>query len=137
MAMCPRKTTLVKGGDHNSQVGGGAQRDGVGGKFGLCTATNEAGEDLLHWCEANNQAFVNSFMKQHQNRGTSFTYIWRRWYELNGFIMRQDQRQRKVKKMATIRENSISDHRPKTIWIKTNKKACRHAGRGESVRRVN
>ena len=30
--------------------------------------------------------------------------------------MRQDQRHRKVKKMATIRENSTLDHRPKTIW---------------------
>ena len=39
--------------------------------------------------------------------------------------------------MATIRENSISDHRPKTIWIKTNKKAWRHAGREKSVRKVN
>ena len=38
--------------------------------------------------------------------------------------------------MATIRENSISDHRPKTIWTKTNKKAWRHTGRGESVRKV-
>ena len=27
----------------------------------------------------------------------------------------------KSKRMATIRENSIPNHRPKTIWIKTNK----------------
>ena len=58
-------------------------------------ATNEAGEDLLLWCEANNKALVNSFMK-HQNRGTWFTYIWRRWYELDGIIMRQDQSHRNL-----------------------------------------
>ena len=105
------------------------------GKFGLCTDTNEAGEDLLQWCEANNKALVNSFMK-HQNKGTWFTYVWRRWSELDGSIMRKDQRDRKVKKIANIRENSISDHRPKTIRIKTNEKTWRHASRGESVRNV-
>ena len=42
-----------------------------------------------------------------------------------------------MKKVTTIRENSISDYRPKTTWIKNNKKAWRHAGRGESVRKVN
>ena len=32
MTMYPRKTILVKGGDHNSQVGGSTQRDGESGK---------------------------------------------------------------------------------------------------------
>ena len=50
--------------------------------------------------------------------------------------MRQDQRQ-KSKEMATIRENSMSDHRPKPHGLKLRKKAWRSAGRGESVRRVN
>ena len=49
MTMCPRKTTLIKGRDHNSQVGGAPQRDGVSGKFGLRTATNEAGKDILQY----------------------------------------------------------------------------------------
>ena len=94
MTMCLWKTTLVKGGDHDSQVGGGTQRDEVSRKFELCTATDEAGKDLLQWCEVNNKALVNSFMK-HQNRGTWLNNIWMRWYELDGFIMRQDQRHKK------------------------------------------
>ena len=74
---------------------------------------------------------------KHHNRGTWFSNIWMQLHELDGFIMRQDQSHKKVKKMATIRENSISDHRSKTIMIKTNKKAWRYAGRGESVGRIN
>ena len=31
---------------------------------------------------------------KHQNRGTWLTYFWGRWVELNGFILRQDQRQK-------------------------------------------
>ena len=62
---------------------------------------------------------------KHQIRGTWLTYFWRRWYELNSFILRQVQRHRKWR---------LSDHRPKTIWITTSKKAWRHAGRGESVK---
>ena len=43
--------------------GRGTQRNGVSEKFGLRMAANEAGEDLLQWCEANSMALVNSFMK--------------------------------------------------------------------------
>ena len=94
--------------------------------------TNKAGEDLLQKCEANNKEVLrnNSFMK-HQIRGTWLTYFWRRWYEFNSFISRQVQRHRKVKKMATIGPPT------KNHMDYNQQKAGRHAGRGESVRKVN
>ena len=44
MTMFLRKTTLVKGGDHNSQVGGGTQRDGMNGRFGIRTVKRRLGK---------------------------------------------------------------------------------------------
>ena len=45
-----RDEVMVIGGDHNAHVGGDAEWPQLAGRWGLRT-TNEAGRDLLEWCE--------------------------------------------------------------------------------------
>ena len=109
---------IVIGGDHNSSVGpreGENWQPGVCGNYGLGT-TNEAGKDLLNWCQLNGLSWINSF-KNFKDRGTWYSRKWKKWYELDGFIVKQDQR-RRMGQMAVIKEDSFSDHRPIAIILK-------------------
>ena len=124
LARTPKAKTLVIGGDHNAQVGRHSQRAGTSGIFGLTTRTNEAGNDLLDWCETNGLSHVNSF-SAHRNRGTWFSKIHRTWYELDGFLMPKDQRHKAAKRVTVVNENSLSDHRPVTLTLRVNRKKWR------------
>ena len=104
---------LVIGGDFNAHVGGEENRKGVCGRFGL-RRTNPRGVQLLEWCEANGLVHVNSFYN-HRRRGTWFSDFSRQWYELDGFLMRNRERQRHVRKICTVGEASLSDHKPKRL----------------------
>ena len=114
------QNVLIIGGDFNAHVGGGEERPGVCGKFGL-RMSNEQGKSLLDWCEENNLVHVNSFFNN-RRRGTWFHRVLRRWYELDGFIMRDRQRHRYVRKVHTVGEASLSDHKPKLMRIELDKK---------------
>ena len=110
-----RKEKIIIGGDFNANVGKNEARRRVSGKYGTGNSS-EAGKDLLEWCEENGMAYVNSFIK-HRRRGTWFHPRYGRWYELDGFIVRQEERHRLVKKMTTRNEGGLSDHRPKVVKI--------------------
>ena len=116
---------LIIGGDHNAHTGTNDQRPGVTGRFGL-RHSNEAGVDLINWCESNGLAWVNSFYN-HKQRGTWFNQIYGRWYELDGFIMRASQRHKFAKKIATINEHAMSDHKPKMLYLRPFR-PWRHSG---------
>ena len=118
---------LVVGGNHNAHVGGGEERETVRGRHGI-GRTIEAGEELTNWCEENNMCIVGSFYP-HRRRGAWFHRTLNRWYELDGFLMRCEQRHKHVKRMATIQEAAFSDRRPKMMELKTNVKKWRQAGR--------
>ena len=111
-----KEEILVIGGDFNSHIGGGEERPRVCGKFGL-RESNQQGSKLLDFCEENGLAHVNSYYN-HKRRGSWFHPRLRRWYELDGFLMKNYQRQGHVKKVCTIGEASISDHKPKLITIR-------------------
>ena len=85
IGMC-RNERLVIGGDWNANVGRGNEREGVCGKFGI-GRMNEAGRDLINWCEENGLAYVNSYVR-HACRGTWFNRMYWRWYELAVFLVR-------------------------------------------------
>ena len=106
---------LLIGGDFNAHVGADEQTTDVCGKFGL-RGSNEKGRELIRWCQENQLCYVNSFYN-HKKRGTWFNQMYGRWYELDGFIMRKEQRHRHVKKVCTVGEMVISDHKPKKISI--------------------
>ena len=115
-----REKVLIVGGDFNAHIGQGEDRQGVCGRFGL-RESNEQGRILLDWCEENNLAQVNSFFN-HQRRGTWFSIPLRRWYELDGFLMRDNQRHKFVKKVWTANESTLSDHKPKIMRLEMNRK---------------
>ena len=124
MSRTPKGNLLIIGGDHNSQIGKQSARTGVAEKWGLGTYTNRQGHDLLNWCEENHLAWVNSFSK-HPQRGTWWHRTQKKWYELDGFIMRHEQRHRHLVSMRVMNEMSLSDHKPVIIRVKTKMKKWR------------
>ncbi len=111
-----KKDIIIIGSDFNAQI---EQTLEVCGKFGLRTS-NEKGRELIRFCQENQLCFVNSFY-YHKNRGTWFSQMNGRWYELDRFIMKKEQRHRHVLKVFTVGEMISSDHKPKKISIKTKK----------------
>ena len=102
---------LIIGGDHNASVGKLEQKPSptrARGMYG-CGPNNEAGNDLIAWCELNGMTWADSFMS-HPDRGTWFHQGHGRWYEVDGFLIKQEQWHWIVKKMRTVKENSFSDH---------------------------
>ena len=120
---------LVIAGDFNANVGRGNVREGVCGKYGI-GRMNEAGRDLIDWCEENGLAYVNSFYK-HVRRGTWFNLRYGRWYELDGFLVRKNERHWVIERMRTKSEWGLSDHRPKLVRVKKDVKKWRTSGRNE------
>ena len=118
IACSHNKQVLIMGGDFNSQVGRGPQQNRVKGPYGLNTPTNEAGEDLTAWCEENGLSYLNSF-SAHTRRGTWYNIPRRKWYELDGFVTKQEHRHKIIEKMWTIEEKTLSDHKPVGVRIKT------------------
>ena len=109
----------IVGGDFNAHIGRDEETTGVCGKYGL-RGSNEKGRQLVQWCEENNMSYVNSFYN-HKKRGTWFNRMLGRWYELDGFLMNKDQRHRHARKISTVGEMTISDHKPKKLLIEMKK----------------
>ena len=104
---------VIVGGDYNSHVGSNEERPGVCGEFGI-RESNEQGRKLLEWCENNGLVQVNSFYN-HRRRGTWCHPRNGNWYELDGFLMRNNQRHKFVRKVSTVGEVTLSDHKPKLM----------------------
>ena len=77
---------IAIGMDFNASIGWGGERRGVCGKYGLGRG-NEAGRDLVDWCEEMGMAHVNSFMR-YKRRGTWRHPATGRWHELDRFLVR-------------------------------------------------
>ena len=73
------------------------------------------------WCEENGLCWVNGFYSE-KWRGTWWSNLHRRWYELDGFVMRSEERHKYVKKVKTVGEMVISDHKPKKMVVDVKKK---------------
>ena len=58
-----------------------------------------------------------------------------RWYELDGFVVRQNERHRMIRRMKCDRMNELSDHKPKKVVICVEKRRWR-AVNGERKRRI-
>ena len=115
IARTPSSKILIIRGDHNAHVGQ-EEASNTNGRYGLLNPTTDAGADLLDWCSAHNLQWVNSFYNM-RKRGTWFNCSHRRWYELDGFCVRQGDRHRVVRKMEVIEELTLSDHKPVLLHI--------------------
>ena len=127
LAMGRKEQIAVMGGDHNAQVGSGVEVEGTRGKYGMNTPMNEAGEDLVNWCQENGMAYLNSF-SAHRRRGTWFNIPRGSWYELDRFIMMKEQRYRHMRGMKVLEETGLSDHKPVQLRITLKKKKWRQVG---------
>ena len=90
VARTPSNKLLVIGGDHNAHIGRERPTE-TNGRYGLCTPTTAAGEDMLDWCEVNELQWVNSYYNL-RRRGTWFNKSHCTWYELDVFLMRKGDR---------------------------------------------
>ena len=120
---------IVIGGDFNASIGRGGERRGVCGKFGLGRG-NEAGRDLVDWCEEIGMAHVNSFMR-YKRRGTWKHPATGRWHKLDGFLVRGGERQRMMRRVWTRDERELSDHRPVCMRLNVELRRWRTEGRKE------
>ena len=111
---------LAIGRNHDASVAKLEQRSTstkARGKYGF-GACNEAGRDLIPLREMNGMTWANSFII-HPDRGTWSHQRYGRWYELDGFLIQQEQRHQIVQNMQTVKENSFSDHRQKELITMT------------------
>lgn len=69
-------------------------------------------------------------------RGTWFSNAHGRWYELDGFVVRRRERCRMVWRMCSVEEQTLSDHKPKLMVIKTKNRRRRVEERGRRVPRI-
>ena len=56
-----------------------------------------------------------------KKRGTWYHPALRQWYEIDGFLMKQDQRHKFARRVCTVGEVTISDHKPKKLRIEVKK----------------
>ena len=129
-----RREKIVIGGDFNASVGKNRGRLGVYGREGL-GRMNDAGRDLMVWCEANGLAYVNSYMR-HARRGTWQHPATGRWYELDGFLVKKEERHRMVKRMRTLRKEDMSDHEPKGMIVRRPMRRWRTEGGRRNTPRI-
>ena len=110
------KEKIIIGGDHSSHIGRGPEREGIRGRFGFSTGTNEAREDLLNWCELQGLAHLISY-SSHSKRGTWYSNICRRWYELEGYLMKKQQRHCTARKNHHRGSRRLSNRRQVILTI--------------------
>ena len=75
-------------------------------------------------------AHVNSFMR-YKRRGTWRHPATGRWHELDGFLVRGEERQRMVRKVWTRDERELSDHRPVCMRLNVGRRRGRTEVRKE------
>jgi hypothetical protein len=92
--------------DFNAHIGGGQDKPGVCGIFELRQSNeHEQGRKLVECCENNH---VNSYY----NYRRIGTWSHPRSNEIDGFLMRNNQRHKHEKKISIVGEVTISDHKP-------------------------
>ena len=119
---------LVIGGDFNASVGRNQFRQGVCGRYGL-GVSNEAGRDLINWCDQVGLAYANSYHR-HARRGTWLHPARGTWHELDGFLVRRGERAGLTRRMRTVEERVLSDHKPKTLEVRIETRRWRAQGGG-------
>ena len=92
---------------------------------------NDTGRDLIEWCEANGLAYENSFVR-HTERDTWFNRMYGRWYELDVFVVRQNEKHCMIRRMRCER---MIYYKPKKVVICVEKRRWR-AVNGEQKQRI-
>ena len=124
------------GGDINAQIGrniGAYDKSTTVGRNGF-RRTNPQGEDIIDWLTEQGLCWVNSFF-QVKKRGTLFNRANKAWYELDGFITKEEDRHRIVKALKIKSNEMLSDH--KIVEMKLKMKTPRHSNERRQKKRPN
>ena len=97
---------VVVGGDFNALIGGGEQRGRTCGSF-ESRSSNAQGEALKEWCETDELCWVNGFYSERW-RGTWRSNFSGFRYELDGFVMKERERHKYVRKVRTVQWDNRS-----------------------------
>ena len=113
----PGRNVIVAGGDMNAQIGRGDPISGVVGEHGMEWDT-PTGVELRRWLIFNGLCHWNSFFCQNR-RGTWLRRTSNAWYELDGFIGRQSQRNcvKSVRTVGLQLATPGTDHLPKVAQV--------------------
>ena len=136
LALKRRNEWLIIGGDFNAQVGSRELRveTETCGRFGI-GKMNDAGRDLISWMEINGLCWINSYF-DHPDRGTWYNKRNNSWHEIDGFIGTKDERIKRVRRIATDSEFTLSDHKPKTMTIIDEGPKCKKSKERRYVRKI-
>ena len=105
-----KETTTLMWAEHPNDQGGLEPGD---------LALRLINKDAIWWTGAESKNYVGSVFPLHQRQGTWMNKSTRTWYELDGFIMRSNQRPGHVVAMQTVKELLYSDHKLVVLKIKT------------------
>ena len=122
------------GGDINAQIGrniGDYDKSNTVGRYGF-RRTNPQGEDQIEWLTEH--CWVNSFFYM-KKRGTWFNRASNTWYEIDGFITREEDRHRIVKALKIKHNEMLSDH--KIVEMKLKMKTPRRSKERKQKKRGN
>ena len=121
-------------GDINAQIGrniGAYDKSNTVGRF---RKTNPQGEDQIEWLTEHGLCWVNSFFYL-KKRGTWFNRGNKTWYEIDGFITREEDRLRILKALKIKSTEMLSDH--KIVEMKLETKTPRHSNGRKQKKRGN
>ena len=92
------------------------------------------GEDIIDWLTEHGLCWVNSFF--YVKKGSTWlTRANKVWYDLDGFITREEDRHRIVKALKIKSNEMLSDH--KTVEMKLKMKTPRHSNERRQKKRRN
>ena len=89
-----KQVIVIGGGGINAQIRrniGAHDKSNTMGRYGF-RKTNPQGEDQIEWLTEHGLCWVNSFFYV-KKRGTLFNRGNKAWYEIDGFIAREEDRQ--------------------------------------------
>ena len=130
------KQVVVIGGDINAQIGRNIRaydKSNTVGRYGF-RRTNPQGEDQIEWLTEHGLCWVNSFFYM-KKRGTWFNRGNRTWYEIDGFITREEDRHRIVKAVKIKSSEMLSDH--KIVEMKLKMRTPRYSNERKQKKRRN
>ena len=103
------------------------------GRYGF-RRINPQGEDQIEWLTEHGLCWVNSFFYM-KKRGTWFNRGNKAWYEIDGFITREEDRHRIVKAVKIKSSEMLSDH--KIVEMKIRMRTRRYSNEREQKKRRN
>ena len=90
---------------------------------------------MIRWTEINGLCWIISY-SDHPDRGTWCKKRINSWHEIDGFIVTKDEIIKMLRRTATNKEFTLSDHKPKTVTIIDEGPTCKKSKERENVQKI-